>query len=91
MIAHGVKSIPVADKRLQTRSENNLRCMALPNPSDWEDIFEQLIGGITFSPSVYGDNSADLDVKLELSVLYPHDETVSRPCRKRLSLRFQWV
>ena len=78
----------VANKRLQTRSENNSGCTAPPNPTDWEDISEQLIGGITFSrPSIYGDDSAALDVKLDLERIVPGtDETVSLTMRKRLSM-----
>lgn len=76
------------DKRLQTRDETNSGCTAPPNPSDWENVSEQLIGGLTFSrPVINGASAATLDVKLELERIVPGtDETVSLTMRKRLSL-----
>lgn len=78
----------IADKRLQTRSENNSGCTAPPNASDWEDVSDQVIGDILFSrPIIYGDDTAALDLKLDLERIVPGtNETVSLTMRKRLAL-----
>lgn len=78
----------VADKRLQTRSADNTDCSAPASPTDWEDISEQVIDTISFSrPLINGDESAALDVRLQLERIVPGtDETVDLTMRKRLAL-----
>lgn len=78
----------VADKRLQTRSENNSGCTAPPNASDWQDVSEQVVDGLGFSrPVIDGAASPVLDVRLALERIVPGTaETVNLTMRKRLSL-----
>lgn len=78
----------LSDKRLQTRSVSDADCTAPLNASDWENVSERVLDNVTFSrPIINGDDSATLDVRLQLERLVPgSDEMVSLTMRKRLSL-----
>lgn len=76
------------DKRLQTRSADNTDCSAPASPTDWENVTEQILDNITFSrPLISSDDSAALDIRLQLERLVPGtNETVNLTMRKRVAL-----
>lgn len=75
-------------KRLQTREVENADCTAPSNPTDWENVTDQVVDGLVFSrPLINGTTSATLDVKLDLQrIVTGTDETVTLTMRKRFAL-----
>lgn len=80
-----LRQFRLADKRLQTRTHIDANCTPDSGDTGWENLTDQVIGGLTFiraSGSAYS-----LDVVLQLERIVPGtDEITAVKMRKRINL-----
>jgi prepilin-type N-terminal cleavage/methylation domain-containing protein len=80
-----LRQFRVTDKRLQTRTRIDATCTPDSADTGWENLTEQVIGGLTFTRA--NGSSYSLDVVLELERLVPGtNEIAAMTMRKRLNL-----
>ena len=80
-----VRQFRVSDKKLQMRSKIDAACTPDSGDAGWEDLTEQVVGGLTFSSAAGSTYSLDVVVDLE-RIVPGTDETVGLRMRKRMNL-----
>lgn len=80
-----VRQFRVTDKRLQTRSRIDANCTPDSGATGWENLTDQVIGGLTFISGVGSAYSLDMVLTLE-RIVPGTDETVGVKMRKRVNM-----
>jgi hypothetical protein len=80
-----LRQFRLADKRLQTRTRIDANCTPDSGDTGWENLTDQVIGGLTFTRA--SGSAYSLDVVLQLERIVPGtDEITAVKMRKRINL-----